>query len=443
MSLDQPTTLFEKTWDRLEAVFKPLLSVLDPNPPRAKALEPPETTRTNREINWIAVGVEVTLRLAITVTAGLLISALSRKLLGDINSDADASPPPETVRSRLERILRKRHEGNEKIALPSLSSYELQMAEDIIDPDDIETSFADIGGLDDTKREIYELAVLPLVQPELFTGKLVQPTKGILLFGKPGTGKTMLARALAKEAEAVFLPLQLSKVLNKWVGESNKLVAATFSLAQKLQPSIIFIDELDTFLKANNSESSAFMDTVKAEFLTWWDGVATSETARIMVLGATNKPHAIDAAILRRMPRAFAVPLPDAPGRLVILKLLLQDEHVETAVMEEFLPELAQSMTVGYSGSDLKELCKAAAMVPVQERTAEFARRRVMGERISKQQTKDGLSKAPLRAIGKDDLVLALSKVKRSGSVAMEYGREEMREELVELRKAAEIANGS
>ena len=364
--------------------------------------------------------------------------------------EQDEAPPASSTYSRLHQILMKReeagHNNNGKIKVPTLTSYERQMAEEIIDPDDIESSFADIGGLDDTKREIYELAIMPLVQPELFTSKLAQPVKGILLYGKPGTGKTMLAKALAKESQAVFLPLQLSKILNKWVGESNKLIAATFSLAHKLQPSIIFIDELDTFLKANNQET-AYLDSIKAEFLTLWDGVATASSSRVLVLGATNKPQTIDSAILRRMPRAFHVPLPNRHGRLAILKLLLQDENIEPAALA-FLPQLALK-TSGYSGSDLKELCKAAAMVGIQELTSEYARRRVNGDPVLQNKSPNSQAssstrsfasknsaatngtandtKQKVRPISTADLEMALEKVKRTGEDAQSYGDEESR----------------
>jgi SpoVK/Ycf46/Vps4 family AAA+-type ATPase len=141
------------------------------------------------------------------------------------------------------------------------------------------------------------------------------------------------------------------------------------------------------------------------------------------VLGATNKPQSIDPAILRRMPRAFAVPLPDQNGRLSILTLLLKDENVQSDILDDFLEELSGNMTLGYSGSDLKELCKAAAMVAVQERAAEFSRWRVMGELQSN--SRPEMSKDPLRPMTKQDMLCALDKVKRTGAVAMEYGREE------------------
>lgn len=376
--------------------------------------------KENQDIDWPELCVELAFRISVAVALTACARWIVAKYLDPmLDSEKEDRQPKDMIYKRIKRILKKR--GQDDADVPTLNSYERQMAEDLLDPDDIETCFSDIGGLDATKREIYELAIIPLLQPDLFSGKLVQPCKGILLYGKPGTGKTMLAKALAKESQAVFLPLQLSKILNKWVGESNKLVAATFSLATKLQPAIIFIDELDTFLKANNQETQ-YLESIKAEFLTLWDGVATAGSTKVLVLGATNKPHTIDSAILRRMPRTFAVPLPVEEGRLSILTLLLKDEHVEQDAMTA-LPDLAK-FTVGYSGSDLKELCKAAAMVRISERTAEFAHQRVMGLA-----TDAKISSKDLRPISKFDLINALKKVKRTGADAKAFGREEALEQ--------------
>jgi ATPase family AAA domain-containing protein 1 len=349
--------------------------------------------------------------------ASKIIRGLQNSLSG--GDPDDGSVNAKAVRNRLSVMLAKRN----ITTIPTLTHRENQMAEEILNPDDIDASFSQIGGLDRIKQEIYDLAVFPLVYPLYFSNsKLRQPPKGILLYGKPGTGKTMLAKAIAKEAQAVFLPLQLSKILNKYWGESNKLIAATFSLAYKLQPAVIFIDELDTFLKNSNSET-AYMDSIKAEFLTLWDGVATSASCRVLVLGATNKPQHIDDAILRRMPRAFEVPLPDETGRLAILKLILDNESLETTA-REYLSVLAER-TKKYSGSDLKELCRAAAMVPVQERTAEFCRRRVMGEVTSSSDTMLQNDQEPIRPITVRDLELGLQKVQRSGEAAKQYGARE------------------
>jgi SpoVK/Ycf46/Vps4 family AAA+-type ATPase len=154
----------------------------------------------------------------------------------------------------------------------------------------------------------------------------------------------------------------------------------------------------------------------------------------VLVLGATNKPHTIDPAILRRMPRTFAVPLPNEEGRLSILTILLKDEEVEEEARAT-IPDLAR-FTVGYSGSDLKELCKAAAMVRIQERTAEFAHQRVMG--LSTDQTVK-ISNEAMRPITKFDLIGALSKVKRTGADAKAFGREEAMEQQQEAAEAGGI----
>lgn len=373
--------------------------------------------RINPNVNNKTLAI-VVLDLGLSIGLAACATMLANRLLKNLRSDGDEDSQVSggNIMKRLHSILAKRRDVTKPI--PTLTHRELQMADEIVHPDDIDASFAQIGGLDHIKQEIYELAVLPLVNPSLFTNsKLRQPAKGILLYGKPGTGKTMLAKALAKEAEAIFLPLQLSKILNKYWGESNKLIAATFSLANKVQPAVIFIDELDTFLKNSNSET-AYMDSIKAEFLTLWDGVSTSYHSRVLVLGATNKPHHIDPAILRRMPRTFEVPLPDATGRLSILELTFREEVMEDSA-RQYLKELALS-TEGYSGSDLKELCKAAAMVPVQERTAEFSRRRVMGEAPNQVQDDE-----PIRPISLRDLQIGKAKVQKSGEAARQYGSKE------------------
>lgn len=421
MPLERQPGLLQLSANGMASLFSPLYASAEEAPKEtidslARASKMEAADNDKKVVNWVGLTVEIALTVGMALASSMLLSLITRRLLkGVLPQSEDPETPEKQVYSRLDRILRKRGQTGR---LPVLSPRELQMAGEILDPDEIDCSFTDIGGLDGTKQEIYELAVLPLVRPDLFSeSKLVQPVKGILLYGRPGTGKTMLAKALAKESEAVFLPLQLSRILNKYWGESNKLIAATFSLAHKLQPAVIFIDELDTFLKNSNSET-AYMDSIKAEFLTLWDGVSTASKSRVLVLGATNKPQHIDSAILRRMPRAFEVPLPNVDGRLSILVLLLKDENVDSSV-QVALPKLAAA-TEGYSGSDLKELCRAAAMVSVQERTAEFARRRVMGE--ADEDKTDCVAK--IRPLTDMDLIVGLTKVRRTGEAAFKYGKE-------------------
>lgn len=172
----------------------------------------------------------------------------------------------------------------------------------------------------------------------------------------------MLAKALAKESGATFINISASVLTNKWYGESNKLVAALFELARKTQPCIIFIDEIDSFLRERRSDDHEVTGMMKAEFMTRWDGLL-SGTDRILVLGATNRPNDIDAAILRRMPKRFGVGLPSVDQRERILRLMLKDTPLST----DFPFKILASRTSGLSGSDLRELCRNAAMVPVRE----------------------------------------------------------------------------
>lgn len=178
----------------------------------------------------------------------------------------------------------------------------------------------------------------------------------------------MLAKALAHESGATFINLHISTLTEKWYGDSNKLVNAVFSLARKLEPSIVFIDEIDAVLGTRRSGEHEASGMVKAEFMTHWDGLTSSNSAgesqRIMILGATNRIQDIDEAILRRMPKKFSVSLPSAPQRLRILGLILKDTRIDK---DKFDLEYLVRVTTGMSGSDIKEACRDAAMVPVRE----------------------------------------------------------------------------
>ncbi|KAG9308409.1 ATPase [Chiua virens] len=251
-----------------------------------------------------------------------------------------------------------------------LDEYELSISKEVVCPDDIQVRFEDIGGLDSIIASLRESVIYPLMYPHLFTSSssLLSAPKGVLLYGPPGCGKTMLARALAKESGATFINIPASVLTNKWFGESNKLVAGLFSLARKMQPTIIFVDEIDTFLRERRTDDHEVMSMIKAEFMTSWDGLTSGED-RIMVLGATNRPMDIDPAILRRMPKRFAVGLPSAEQRFKILTLMLKDTKLDPSLTLDVLA----AKTTGFSGSDLRELCRSAAMVPVRECMREMA----------------------------------------------------------------------
>lgn len=272
-------------------------------------------------------------------------------------------------RAQREAAAKAKREIARRLGRPNIqtNAYEDIIACDVANPHQITTTFDSIGGLGKTKKELYDLVILPLRRPELFSGNLLKPVKGCMLYGPPGTGKTLLAKALAKECQACFINVRTSTLQSKWFGDANKLVSAVFSLAWKLQPSIIFIDEVDSFLGARKGNEHEANTSMKTEFMTMWDGFQTNEHARVMVLAATNRPWEVDEAILRRLPRTFEVGLPDAANRANILAVILRDEHVAPGFFgpgpNAPIYKIARA-TEQYSGSDLKELCKAAAYGP-------------------------------------------------------------------------------
>ena len=200
-----------------------------------------------------------------------------------------------------------------------------------------EVHWDDVAGLEAAKTALKEAVVYPFLRPDLFMG-LREPARGMLLFGPPGTGKTMLARAVATESRSTFFAISASSLTSKWLGESEKLVRALFSLAKALAPSIIFVDEIDSLLSSrggsNEHESTR---RIKTEFLIQWSDLqraaagkqqsdkekAEGDASRVLVLAATNMPWAIDEAARRRFVRRQYIPLPESPVRAEQLKTLL------------------------------------------------------------------------------------------------------------------------
>jgi len=291
-----------------------------------------------------------------------------------------------------------------------MNDYESIVSGDVVYPEDLDVGFGDIGGLESVKEEVFDIVALPLRRPDLFRSgsRLLRPPKGILLYGPPGTGKTMMAKAIARESGAAFINLQMSTTMNKWFGESQKLVRATFSLAWKLSPCIVFIDEIDSFLRERSSDENSAQGNMKAEFMSLWDGMGGFEGDGygVIVVGATNRPWDVDPAILRRMPRAFKMDLPGADERLSILRLFLENERLDADLD---LGELAVLLE-GYSGSDIKELCQTAAMRPFRE----FAR-------VCRALDDVNVSPDKMRAISRGDFVSGMEHVKATGQAAYEY----------------------
>ncbi|KAM6916403.1 spastin-like isoform 2-T2 [Xenentodon cancila] len=224
-------------------------------------------------------------------------------------------------------------------------------------------SFEDIAGQALAKQALQEIVILPALRPELFTG-LRAPARGLLLFGPPGNGKTMLAKAVAAESNATFFNISAASLTSKYVGEGEKLVRALFAVARELQPSIIFIDEVDSLLCERREGEHDASRRLKTEFLIEFDGVQSGGDDRVLVMGATNRPQELDEAVLRRFTKRIYVTLPDEKTRLTLLQNLL-GKHGNPLSTNE-LSCLAKA-TAGYSGSDLTSLAKDAALGPIRE----------------------------------------------------------------------------
>ncbi|WVQ96631.1 hypothetical protein IAU59_003736 [Kwoniella sp. CBS 9459] len=320
-----------------------------------------------------------------------------RFVLSSIDSSGPSSSSSKKAKAKGKALLSETGLSEAQLASLELDEYESTIAGEIVPASQIDVSFDSIGGLDEIIASMRETVIYPLTFPELFAsgGGLLSAPKGVLLYGHPGCGKTMLAKALAKESGATFINLPLSSLTNKWFGESNKLVAGLFSLARKVQPSIIFIDEIDSLFRERSSGDHEVTAMMKAEFMTLWDGLTTGTDSRILVLGATNRPNDIDPAILRRMPKRFPIRLPNYEQRVKILTLMLSHTTLES----EFIPQLARR-TDGLSGSDLRETCRNAAMIPVREVMREKGRAGKEGLEAAR---KEGFKLRPLRL---DDFVL-------------------------------------
>jgi transitional endoplasmic reticulum ATPase len=220
------------------------------------------------------------------------------------------------------------------------------------------TSWDDIGGLEDIKQRLREVIEWPLHSPDSFKKMGIRPPRGVLLFGAPGTGKTLLAKAVAHESKANFISIKGPEVLSKWVGESEKAVREIFKKAKQASPSIVFLDELDALAPQRGySSDSHATERIVNQLLTSIDGLESMEG--VIIIGATNRPDIIDPGLLRagRFDRHVLVPAPDYDARLAIFKVHTRDMPLDKISLKELAKR-----TEGYTGADIEGICREAAI---------------------------------------------------------------------------------
>jgi len=228
-------------------------------------------------------------------------------------------------------------------------------------------SWDDVGGLEEAKQQLQEIIEWPLKYPELYAHLKANPPNGILLFGAPGTGKTLLAKALAHESEINFISVKGPEFLSKWVGESEKAVRETFRKARAASPCIIFFDEIDAIAGLRGrSSGSQVTEQVVSQLLTEMDGLEGLKD--VILLAATNRPDMLDPALLRsgRFGRHVEIPLPDKESRAKIFKIHLKNKPLESDVD---IDKMAQELE-GYTGADIEAICEEATLLTIRKAVA-------------------------------------------------------------------------
>lgn len=263
---------------------------------------------------------------------------------------------------------------------------------DLLDRDilqkNLNVRWTDIADLEEAKRLLEEAVVLPMWMPDFFKG-IRRPWRGILMVGPPGTGKTMLAKAVATECGTTFFNVSSSTLTSKYRGESEKLVRLLFEMARFYAPSTIFIDEIDSLCSRRGSDTEHEASRrVKSELLIQMDGITNNEepTKVVMVLAATNFPWDIDEALRRRLEKRIYIPLPCQTGREALLNISLRDVEKSSDLD---LEEIAKTLE-GYSGSDITNVCRDACMMAMRRRIA-------------------GLNAMEIKSLSKDELELPVT----------------------------------
>jgi len=271
----------------------------------------------------------------------------------------------------------------------------------------------DVADLETAKQALREAIILPLLRPDLFKGAR-KPWRGVLLFGPPGCGKTLLAKAVASECDATFFNVSAATLVSKWLGESEKLVRELFKFSRKKQPSIVFFDEVDAIATTRGGTEHDAIRRVKLQLMQEMQGLATEVNEQIVVIGTTNVPWAIDPAFRRRFEKRIMVPLPGKEAREQIFRIHTKDVELDESIVFNLLAEI----TEGFSGADIEIVCREAIMNPVRE------------------MDKSGLLKdkeAKIRPVTIEDFEKALQKIKPTVAPEELLGYEEWQQEFGSL----------
>jgi len=227
-------------------------------------------------------------------------------------------------------------------------------------------SWDDIGGLEDVKRDLKELVQYPVEHPEKFEKFGISPSKGVLFYGPPGCGKTLMAKAVANECQANFISVKGPELLTMWFGESEANVRDVFEKARQAAPCVLFFDELDSIAQqrgGSSGDGGGAADRVMNQLLTEMDGVGAKKN--VFIIGATNRPDIIDTALMRpgRLDQLIYIPMPDFESRLGILRATLRKSPISKEVDLSYLA----SQTDKFTGADLTEICQSACKLAIRE----------------------------------------------------------------------------
>jgi 26S proteasome regulatory subunit T4 len=285
-----------------------------------------------------------------------------------------ASSGPRYIVGCRNRVQRDKLKQGARVALDMTTLTIMRVLPREVDPlvynmsmeDPGSASFAGIGGLGEQIRELREVIELPLINPELFLRVGIKPPKGVLLYGPPGTGKTLLARAVAATLDCNFLKVVSSAIVDKYIGESARLVREMFGYAREHEPCIIFMDEIDAIGGRRFSEGTSADREIQRtlmELLNQMDGFDVLGQTKIIM--ATNRPDTLDPALLRpgRLDRKIEIPLPNEQGRLEILKIHASGITKHGDIDYEAVVKLSD----GFNGADLRNICTEAGMFAIRE----------------------------------------------------------------------------